>query len=94
MQSNDKIQSLRGIHCRYKSNDIYLKELIEEWCEGVINENNQKQEGLSSCKRTDLERPHSLLLEKIAVHLQMSTAESPAVDLRGLTKVRSITAKC
>ncbi|TYI33097.1 hypothetical protein ES332_A04G108600v1 [Gossypium tomentosum] len=70
----------------YKSNDIYLKELIEEWCEGVINENNQKQEGLSSCKRTDLERPHSLLLEKIALHLQMSTAESPAVDLRGLTK--------
>ncbi|PPD92329.1 hypothetical protein GOBAR_DD10733 [Gossypium barbadense] len=73
----------------YKSNDIYLKELIEEWCEGVINENNQKQEGLSSCKRTDLERPHSLLLEKIAVHLQMSTAESPAVDLRGLTKVEA-----
>ncbi|KAG8500903.1 hypothetical protein CXB51_002911 [Gossypium anomalum] len=73
----------------YKSNDIYLKELIEEWCEGVINENNQKQEGLSSCKRTDLERPHSLLLEKIAVHLQMCTAESPAVDLRGLTKVEA-----
>ncbi|TYI33096.1 hypothetical protein ES332_A04G108600v1 [Gossypium tomentosum] len=73
----------------YKSNDIYLKELIEEWCEGVINENNQKQEGLSSCKRTDLERPHSLLLEKIALHLQMSTAESPAVDLRGLTKVEA-----
>ncbi|KAK6244772.1 hypothetical protein QUC31_011181 [Theobroma cacao] len=73
----------------YKSNDIYLKELIEEWCEGVIKENNHKREGLSSCKRTDLERPHSLLLEKIAVHLQMSTAESPAIDLRGLTKVEA-----
>ncbi|XP_022742977.1 pentatricopeptide repeat-containing protein At5g02830, chloroplastic [Durio zibethinus] len=73
----------------YKSNDTYLKELIEEWCEGVIKENNQKQEGLSSCKRTDLERPHSLLLEKIAVHLQMSTSESPAIDLRGLTKVEA-----
>ncbi|KAK8483721.1 hypothetical protein V6N11_061675 [Hibiscus sabdariffa] len=73
----------------YKSNDFYLKELIEEWCEGVIKENYQKQEGLSSCKRTDLERPHSLLLEKIAVHLQMSTAETPAIDLRGLTKVEA-----
>lgn len=78
---------LRGYNYRYKSNDNYLKELIEEWCEGVIKENYQKQEGLSSCKRTDLERPHSLLLEKIAVHLQMSRAESPAIDLRGLTKV-------
>ncbi|XP_021289489.1 pentatricopeptide repeat-containing protein At5g02830, chloroplastic isoform X2 [Herrania umbratica] len=73
----------------YKSNDIYLKELIEEWCEGVIKENNYKREGLSSCKRTNLERPHSLLLEKIAVHLQISTAESPAIDLRGLTKVEA-----
>ncbi|XVF07975.1 hypothetical protein REPUB_Repub06bG0185400 [Reevesia pubescens] len=73
----------------YKSNDIYLKELIEEWCEGVIKENNQKQKDLSSFKRTDLERPHSLLLEKIAVHLQMSRAESPAIDLRGLTKVEA-----
>ncbi|XVE76256.1 hypothetical protein DITRI_Ditri12bG0157600 [Diplodiscus trichospermus] len=73
----------------YKSNDIYLKELIEEWCEGVIKENNQKQEGLSSSERTDLERPHSLLLEKIAMHLQMSTAESPAIDLRGLAKIEA-----
>ncbi|KAE8661061.1 Pentatricopeptide repeat-containing protein [Hibiscus syriacus] len=73
----------------YESNDIYLKELIEEWCEGVIKENNQKQEGLSACKRTDLERPHGLLLEKIAVHLQMSTTESPAIDIRRLTKVEA-----
>ncbi|OMO73470.1 hypothetical protein COLO4_27102 [Corchorus olitorius] len=73
----------------YKSNDIYLKELIEEWCEGVIKGNHQKQEGLSSSERTNSDRPHSLLLEKIAVHLQMSMAENPAIDLRGLTKVEA-----
>ncbi|KAH8505575.1 hypothetical protein H0E87_012703 [Populus deltoides] len=70
----------------YKSNDYYLKQLIEEWCEGVIQDNNQIQGGFASCKRTDLGRPRSLLLEKVAAHLQNNISENLAIDLQGLTK--------
>ncbi|GKV30121.1 hypothetical protein SLEP1_g38977 [Rubroshorea leprosula] len=73
----------------YKSNDYYLKELIEEWCEGVIKENYRNQEESSSQKRTDLKRTYGLLLEKVALHLQKSTADSIAIDLQGLTKVEA-----
>ncbi|CAK7342926.1 unnamed protein product [Dovyalis caffra] len=71
----------------YKSNDYYLKQLIEEWCEGVIQDDNQSQDGFASYKKTDLGRPHSLLLEKVAVHLQNNIAKNLAIDLQGLTKV-------
>lgn len=81
------------LHCRYKSNDYYLKQLIEEWCEGVIQDKNQNQDKHVSYKRTDLGRPHSLLLERVAVHLQNSIAESVAIDLQGLTKVQ-LTSAC
>lgn len=70
----------------YKPNDYYLKELIEEWCEEVIQGNSQK---LSPCDKTDLRRPQSMLLEKVAAHLQKSIAESLAIDLQGLSKVEA-----
>ncbi|KAK4776195.1 hypothetical protein SAY87_024156 [Trapa incisa] len=70
----------------YRSNDYYLKLLIEEWCEGVIHGNNQKMQELASSQEVDLAKPQNLLLEKVAVHLQMNLAESLAIDLRGLTK--------
>lgn len=73
----------------YKSNDYYLEALIEEWCEGVIQDNNQNQGECSSCNKTDLGRPESLLLEKIATHLQKSNAERLSIDLQGLTKVEA-----
>ncbi|KAM7468145.1 hypothetical protein LguiB_015707 [Lonicera macranthoides] len=76
----------------YKSNDYYLEQLIEEWCEGIIIQDNNQNEGQQrdSCNRTkDLGGPQSLLLEKVAAHLQKSDAESLAVDLRGLTKVEA-----
>lgn len=73
----------------YKSNDYYLKQLIEEWCEGVIQDNTQIQGGFASCKRTDLGRPRSLLLEKVAAHLQNNISENLAIDLQGLTKVEA-----
>ncbi|KAJ8754062.1 hypothetical protein K2173_001960 [Erythroxylum novogranatense] len=72
----------------YKSNDYYLKQLLEEWCEGVIQDNNKSQEFASS-KGTELGRPHSLLLEKVAAYLQSSVAESLVIDLHGLTKVEA-----
>ncbi|KAF8402784.1 hypothetical protein HHK36_010875 [Tetracentron sinense] len=76
----------------YKSNDYFLKELIEEWCEGVIMGNN-KYQGLrvqgNSFNKTGGERPQSVLLEKVAAHLQKDIAESLAIDLRGLSKVEA-----
>ncbi|XP_065857562.1 pentatricopeptide repeat-containing protein At5g02830, chloroplastic isoform X2 [Euphorbia lathyris] len=73
----------------YKSNDYYLKLLIEEWCEGVIQNNYQSQCEFDPYKRTNIGRQHSLLLEKVAAHLQNSTPERLSIDLRGLTKVEA-----
>ncbi|XP_057981953.1 pentatricopeptide repeat-containing protein At5g02830, chloroplastic isoform X2 [Malania oleifera] len=78
----------------YKSNDYYLKELIEEWCEGVIQDNNQNQGQSSSFNRPSFNRPHSgrsqiLLLEKVAAHLQKDMADNLVVDLQGLTQIEA-----
>lgn len=75
------------MHCRYKPNDYYLEELIEEWCEGVIQDNREYQAEFSSIKKSELERPQSLLLEKIAAHLLKRVADILAIDVQGLTKV-------
>ena len=72
---------------RYNANDYYLKQLIEEWCEGVIQGKNHIWGESSSYNNTDTERPQSFLLEKVAEHLQKHIAESLAIDLQGLTKV-------
>ncbi|KAI3473247.1 hypothetical protein Pfo_030539 [Paulownia fortunei] len=71
----------------YKPNDYYLKQLIEEWCEGVI-QNEHRNKGQFASRITDF-RPQSLLLEKVAEHLQDRNAESLSIDLRGLTKVEA-----
>ncbi|KAL2509474.1 Pentatricopeptide repeat-containing protein [Forsythia ovata] len=71
----------------YKPNDHYLKQLIEEWCEGVIQDSSHDT-GRFTSHRTDF-GPHSLLLEKVAEHLQESNAESLSIDLQGLTKVEA-----
>nr|XP_043632134.1 pentatricopeptide repeat-containing protein At5g02830, chloroplastic [Erigeron canadensis] len=75
----------------FKPNDYYLKELIEEWCEGIIQDNHLPQGQLNSSNKRDIGEPHGLLLEKVASHLQKGNAEaqSIAVDLRGLTKVEA-----
>ncbi|KAL4576552.1 hypothetical protein LXL04_012648 [Taraxacum kok-saghyz] len=72
----------------FKPNDYYLKELIEEWCEGIIQDNHRSQ---NSNNRRDLGGPQSLLLEKVASHLQKGNidGQSIAVDVRGLTKVEA-----
>ncbi|KAL0309777.1 UNVERIFIED_CONTAM: Pentatricopeptide repeat-containing protein, chloroplastic [Sesamum radiatum] len=71
----------------YKPNDHYLKQLIEEWCEGVIQNEHRKKAQFAS--RITEFGPQSLLLEKVAQHLQDSNAESLSVDLRGLSKVEA-----
>ncbi|KAG2690319.1 hypothetical protein I3843_09G177600 [Carya illinoinensis] len=73
----------------YKSNDYYLEALIEEWCEGVLQDANQSHGEFSSCNKANFGRPQSILLEKVATHLQKSEAESLAIDLQGLTKLEA-----
>ncbi|KAL1815966.1 hypothetical protein ACET3Z_018540 [Daucus carota] len=72
----------------FNSNDYYLKQLIEEWCEGILQGNSQNLPHTSS-SRTDLEGSQSLLLEKVAANLQKTGPKSLAVDLRGLSKVEA-----
>ncbi|XP_010452144.1 PREDICTED: pentatricopeptide repeat-containing protein At5g02830, chloroplastic [Camelina sativa] len=73
----------------YKPNDHFLKELIEEWCEGVIQENGQSQDKISDQEGDNVGRPVSLLIEKVATHLDERTAGNLAIDLQGLTKVEA-----
>ncbi|XAR69021.1 hypothetical protein NMG60_11000464 [Bertholletia excelsa] len=73
----------------YRPNDNYLKQLIEEWCEGVIQDDNENGGQFSYCNNADTAGPHSLLLEKVAVHLQEKNTNSLAIDLQGLTKVEA-----
>ncbi|MED6211105.1 hypothetical protein PIB30_070353 [Stylosanthes scabra] len=73
----------------YKPNDYYLEELIEEWCEGVIQDNSKIQREFSSSNLSELVRPQSLLLEKIAAHLLKRVADILAIDVQGLTKVEA-----
>ncbi|XP_027352640.1 pentatricopeptide repeat-containing protein At5g02830, chloroplastic isoform X2 [Abrus precatorius] len=73
----------------YRPNDYYLEELIEEWCEGVIQDNRENPGEFSSSNKSESERPHSLLLEKIAAHLLKRIADILAIDVQGLTKVEA-----
>ncbi|XP_031111647.1 pentatricopeptide repeat-containing protein At5g02830, chloroplastic [Ipomoea triloba] len=72
----------------YRLNDHHLKQLIEEWCEGLIQNRHRKEGQLASQNRIDLD-PKSLLLEKVAEHLQKSNAESLSIDLQKLSKVEA-----
>ncbi|KAI0526825.1 hypothetical protein KFK09_002417 [Dendrobium nobile] len=76
----------------YGSNDYYLKELLEEWCEGVICSNSQKKNMLRIDKRFNLNNSKKLgclLLERVATFLQKDTADYQAIDIRGLTKIEA-----
>uniref|UniRef100_A0A7N0SVC9 Pentatricopeptide repeat-containing protein n=1 Tax=Kalanchoe fedtschenkoi TaxID=63787 RepID=A0A7N0SVC9_KALFE len=72
----------------YKSNDLYLEELIEEWCEGVIQDKSQKLDQIN-CDEDGKGGPQSLLLEKLASHLNKNNAESHAINLQGHSKIEA-----
>lgn len=76
----------------YSPNDYFLKELIEEWCEGVITGAN-RNEGIvyrSDLRdRIDRGAPQNIFLEKVAAYLQRDVSKSMVLDLRGLTKVEA-----
>ncbi|CAJ2632686.1 unnamed protein product [Trifolium pratense] len=73
----------------YKANDYYLEGLIEEWCEGVIQDNEDYKGEYSTSKTSEIERPQSILLETIAAHLLKRVADILAIDVQGLTKVEA-----
>ncbi|CAN1142872.1 Pentatricopeptide repeat-containing protein At5g02830, chloroplastic [Linum perenne] len=73
----------------YNANDYYLKQLIEEWCEGVIQHRHARQDHGSRQARTALAGSKHLVLEKVATHLQNGTSGNVSINLQGLTTVES-----
>ncbi|CAK8543797.1 unnamed protein product [Lathyrus sativus] len=73
----------------YKPNDYYLEELIEEWCEGVIQDSREYKCEFSYSNKPEIERSQSLLLETIAAHLLKRVAGILAINVQGLTKVEA-----
>ncbi|KAF6150531.1 hypothetical protein GIB67_030332 [Kingdonia uniflora] len=76
----------------YNPNDYFLKELIEEWCEEVIQGHKKNQDILGLCdsrNNSNAEKTQSLLLEKVAAHLQKDSKKSLSIDIRALTKVEA-----
>ncbi|PQQ19722.1 pentatricopeptide repeat-containing protein [Prunus yedoensis var. nudiflora] len=49
----------------YKSNDYYLEQLIEEWCEGVIQDSNAKQEEFVHATKLTSGDPEVCCLKKL-----------------------------
>ncbi|CAI9098096.1 OLC1v1034679C1 [Oldenlandia corymbosa var. corymbosa] len=73
----------------YKPNDYYLKHLIEEWCEGVIQNRTQNKGQFTPIDDTADSGPQSLLLDKVAEHLKVGNVESLSIDLRGLSRIEA-----
>ncbi|KAL9268404.1 Pentatricopeptide repeat-containing protein [Drosera capensis] len=93
--SLDQVQQCLAIYLEmrkagFNSNDYYLKQLIGEWCEGLLQKNNNHKMGQYKLHgRVDSYGKENLLLERVAMHLQKSTKESILIDIRGLTKVEA-----
>ncbi|KAH7667672.1 HCP-like protein [Dioscorea alata] len=73
----------------YNSIDYHLKELLEEWCEGVLSGGNQNKILAGAGRSHTMKKPYSLLIEKVATHLQKDVGDNQAIDIRGLTKVEA-----
>ncbi|KAJ0978191.1 hypothetical protein J5N97_013665 [Dioscorea zingiberensis] len=73
----------------YNSIDYHLKELLEEWCEGVLSGGKQNKSLLGASHSHSLKKPYSLLIEKVATHLKKDASENQTIDIRGLTKVEA-----
>uniref|UniRef100_A0A0E0KC85 PROP1-like PPR domain-containing protein n=1 Tax=Oryza punctata TaxID=4537 RepID=A0A0E0KC85_ORYPU len=73
-------------HDRYQANDYYLKNLIVEWCEGVLSSGNGNREYYQLDQRKE---SFKLVLEKVTTFLQKDVDQNQTVDVRGLSKVES-----
>jgi hypothetical protein len=74
-------------HNRYQANDYYLKELIVEWCEGVISSGNGNRDFYDLDINHNSKESFNLLLEKVATFLQEDVDQHNLVNVRGLLKV-------
>ncbi|MQL77329.1 hypothetical protein Taro_009722, partial [Colocasia esculenta] len=76
----------------YSANDRFLKELLGEWCEGVLCTSTGSTEllGIGDYFRgTDKCNSQSGLIEKVVILLQKDMSENQVVDLRGLSKIEA-----
>lgn len=75
----------------YAPNDTFLKSLLEEWSEGVIQRDICKNQDDSSNEKLIWKEKENTgsLLEKIAAHVRPDNTKSLTVDLRGLSKTEA-----
>ncbi|CAA7406282.1 unnamed protein product [Spirodela intermedia] len=76
----------------YSANDYFLKDLLGEWCEGVLGTATGSRGLLGfndHLPETCESRAQSLFIERVAVLLQKDVSENQVVDLHGLTKVEA-----
>ncbi|KAJ1297652.1 hypothetical protein BS78_01G393300 [Paspalum vaginatum] len=73
----------------YQANDYYLKELIVEWCEGVLSSGNNNRDFYNLDLQPKRKESFNLFLEKIVTVLQKDVDQNQIVDVRGLSKVEA-----
>ncbi|WVZ56546.1 hypothetical protein U9M48_007057 [Paspalum notatum var. saurae] len=73
----------------YQANDYYLKELIVEWCEGVLSSGNDNRDFYNLDLQPKRKESFNLFLEKIVTVLQKDVDQNQIVDVRGLSKVEA-----
>ncbi|KAJ3699477.1 hypothetical protein LUZ61_003182 [Rhynchospora tenuis] len=88
LQSLEIYQEMRK--AGFNWNDNYLKELIEEWCEGVLCSRNRDNSSAIILKKKHKEcKVYYRLFEKVATHLQKDIEHDRVIDVRGLSKVEA-----
>nr|CAB3501172.1 unnamed protein product [Digitaria exilis] len=73
----------------YQANDYYLKELIVEWCEGVLSSGSDDRDFYNLDLQPKRKESFNLFLEKVVTVLQKDVDQNQIVDVRGLSKVEA-----
>ncbi|CAL4922127.1 unnamed protein product [Urochloa decumbens] len=73
----------------YEANDYYLKELIVEWCEGVLSSGSDNRDFYNLDLQPKRKESFNLFLEKVVTVLQKDVDQNQIVDVRGLSKVEA-----
>ncbi|TKV96732.1 hypothetical protein SEVIR_9G448800v4 [Setaria viridis] len=73
----------------YQANDYYLKELIVEWCEGVLSSGSDNRDFYNLDLQPKRKESFNLFLEKVVTVLQKDVDHNQIVDVRGLSKVEA-----
>ncbi|PAN50222.1 hypothetical protein PAHAL_9G506400 [Panicum hallii] len=73
----------------YQANDYYLKELIVEWCEGVLSSGSANRDFYNLDLQPKRKESFNIFLEKVVTVLQKDVDQNQIVDVRGLSKVEA-----